>query len=126
MSITRLLNSLAPDATDRIAASEEEIQSLAASLCRPISDIEYQELEQQWINQRDILIDAAPRSWVFPYRPLPDTYLDLLRWDNSGDQVIVNGEYPILIAKSSDVAVLADTLSACIQSSTDPQDYLWS
>jgi hypothetical protein len=73
-------------------ASEAVIAQFVAQIRHPLSDTELREINAGQSNPfppRDPLyaawrpLDAT--SWTIPQRPLPPTYLSLLRWSNGGE-----------------------------------------
>src|SRR5262245_33058284 len=72
-------------------ASDAEIERFAASIGRPLTAAEVEEVNRSQQNPypADDPLYAAyrpfdPSSWVVPSRPLPPAYLSFLRWSNGG------------------------------------------
>jgi hypothetical protein len=71
-------------------ATDEEIASFVASVGGPLSPAE---IEQIRLQDNPFPVDHPlhdayeppdPASWSLPTRPLPESYLSLLRWSNGG------------------------------------------
>lgn len=63
-------------------ATEFELQRVAGSLFLPLNDSELSFVESARANP---FADAFhPRKWWLPKFPLPESYLDFLRWSNGG------------------------------------------
>jgi hypothetical protein len=71
-------------------ATDEEIARLVATVGRPLSPSELEQIRgqenpfPQGHPLRDVYQPPDPTTWSLPTRPLPESYLDLLRWSNGG------------------------------------------
>lgn len=84
--------SLFEEAEPADGASEEEIQRFVANVFSPLTDAEIDLINA---SQRNPFPDSNPRhatyepfdpsKWRFPTTPLPESYLDLIRWSNGGE-----------------------------------------
>ena len=72
-------------------ATEGDLQALVSTIWQPLSEREVQALVASQSNPFSIddplhisYKPFDPRNWRLPSRPLPSSYLDLLRWSNGG------------------------------------------
>jgi hypothetical protein len=70
-------------------ATSEQIQLLVASISEPVTETEAREIVARQRNpfpKTDPLFAAFQpvdsREWIFPNRPLPETYLEFLQWSD--------------------------------------------
>ena len=76
----------------RLGASEEEIRAMVSTLGTPLSAAEISQISASQRNPfpSDHPLYAAykplnPSCWRLPDKPLPNSYLDFLRWSNGGE-----------------------------------------
>jgi hypothetical protein len=71
-----------------LGASEADLHFLVQSLQRPISQAELGQIQQRHARWRErhpsSVLRFHPTSWRIPGKPLPQSYLDFLRWSNGG------------------------------------------
>lgn len=65
-------------------ASESEVASLARDFSRPLSEKEIVEIRADLLKTKTDIQLYDPAKWFLPSKPLPESFLNFLTWNNGG------------------------------------------